>query len=230
MHSGANSFYLFTASHSFHSSCMFCTRYFIVKKVFWQSRHCKTRQEYNRSVGLADFFLQNMEFWLCQRFACIFSQCFCQFPDLNIKINNLFGFFYALCFSNFLIANLKRLSWSSISIFSFFAIVHWCFTLFISKKNADVKTSEQEITENLADMQIMDGKMVNGKTVCGPPGPPSQHIALHLLSKVLDDETIFNLEEGNNSPAEAFLPLTVDPTTRCVSKLFFDLFMLLDIL
>ena len=46
-----------------------------------------------------------------------------------------------------------------------------------------------------------------------PPVPPSKHIALHLLSKVLDDETIFNLEESN-SASENFLPLSVDPTLR----------------
>ena len=62
-------------------------------------------------------------------------------------------------------------------------------------------------------MHIMDGEIVNGENVAGPP---SQHIALHLLSKVLDDETIFNLEEGNNPPLEQFSPLTVDPTIRCV--------------
>ena len=61
----------------------------------------------------------------------------------------------------------------------------------------------------------MDGEKVNGENV---PGPPSQHIALHLLSKVLDDETIFNLEEGNNHPVETFLPLTVDPSMRFVTK------------
>lgn len=64
----------------------------------------------------------------------------------------------------------------------------------------------------------MDGQIVNGEDGRGPPGPPSQHIALHLLSKVLDDETIFNLEEGNNTPVESFLPLTVDPSMRCVVK------------
>lgn len=57
----------------------------------------------------------------------------------------------------------------------------------------------------------MDGQIVNGENVCGPP---SQHIALHLLSKVLDDETIFNLEEGSNAPPETFQPLTVDPSVR----------------
>ena len=46
-----------------------------------------------------------------------------------------------------------------------------------------------------------------------PPAPPSKHIALHLLSKVLDDETIFSLEEGN-SAGETILPLTVDPQIR----------------
>ncbi|XP_028415365.1 uncharacterized protein LOC114538385, partial [Dendronephthya gigantea] len=61
--------------------------------------------------------------------------------------------------------------------------------------------------------------IVNGESVYGPAGPPSQHIALHLLSKVLDDETIFNLEESNTSSAETFLPLTVDPTRPSESSL-----------
>jgi hypothetical protein len=60
----------------------------------------------------------------------------------------------------------------------------------------------------------MDGHQVNGENVSGSP---SQHIALHLLSKVLDDETIFNLEESNNPAVETFLPLTVDPSMRCVT-------------
>ena len=90
---------------------------------------------------------------------------------------------------------------------------------FVKMKNANDNPAEVEIAKNLADMQIMEGGMVNGESVEGSPGPASQHIALHLLSKVLDDETIFNLEEGNNPPAEAFVPLTVDPTMRCVSKI-----------
>ena len=64
----------------------------------------------------------------------------------------------------------------------------------------------------------MDGQIANGEDHWCPSGPPSQHIALHLLSKVLDDETIFNLEESNNTPVETFLPLTVDPSIRCVIK------------
>jgi hypothetical protein len=69
----------------------------------------------------------------------------------------------------------------------------------------------------------MDGQIVNGENITGHP---SQHIALHLLSKVLDDETIFNLEEGNNSPAETFVPLTVDPSMRCVAKFYLSSFYL----
>ena len=62
----------------------------------------------------------------------------------------------------------------------------------------------------------MDGQVLNGENVAGLSGPPTQHIALHLLSKVLDDETIFNLEEGNTPFVESLLPLTVDPSMRCV--------------
>ena len=47
---------------------------------------------------------------------------------------------------------------------------------------------------------------MNGITT---PIPPSKHIALHLLSTFLDDETIFSLEESNPS-GEALLPLSVD--------------------
>ena len=64
---------------------------------------------------------------------------------------------------------------------------------------------------------------MNGENITGHP---SQHIALHLLSKVLDDETIFNLEEGNNPPAETFGPLTVDPSMRCVAKFYLSSFYL----
>ena len=94
-----------------------------------------------------------------------------------------------------------------------------CFYLFFFvylNKNADCNASDPKITKDFADARIMDGQIVNGEDHCGPPGPLSQHIALHLLSKVLDDETIFNLEEGNNTPVESFLPLTVDPSMRCV--------------
>ena len=96
-------------------------------------------------------------------------------------------------------------------------VLQYLFFVYLNK-NADCNASDQEITKNFADIRIMDGQIANGEDHRCPSGPPSQHIALHLLSKVLDDETIFNLEESNNTPVETFLPLTVDPSIRCVIK------------
>lgn len=83
--------------------------------------------------------------------------------------------------------------------------------MIIFLKNAYGDASDLAITKNLSHLHVMDGEVINGENDVGGPGPSSQHVALNMLSDVLD-ETIFNLEEGNRP--EAFLPLTIDSSLR----------------